>query len=321
MPCPRSMSKPRPWHVTRRVAARPRRPLRDRRGAFPPLRRAGPHRRRLRALSRRVRPSPARGRRVTPDRGASEISRQELLIYSIARLLEGCRSVAVGASSPIPGAGALPRSSRAATGAPARRMFLTILERVANTCPRRGRIVRHGRPRPRRRLLPGRRPDRRRGQHQPGRRRRRLSADGGALARLLRLGLPLFPRAARDLFGEEHTRRSWCPRSISFQRPVRVPTVCIVPAGRSGFDQPVLVLVRQDTPALHPGDGPSRPQPRRSTRPYRLRFRHRAARPKRWYRTRPRSRPSADRSRARSATPIHASLPKSFPTPPEPTAP
>lgn len=34
-------------------------------------------------------------------------SRQELLIFTIARLLKGCRIVATGASSPIPGAGAL----------------------------------------------------------------------------------------------------------------------------------------------------------------------------------------------------------------------
>jgi glutaconate CoA-transferase subunit B len=34
-------------------------------------------------------------------------SRQELLIHTIAGLLEGCRIVATGASSPIPGAGAL----------------------------------------------------------------------------------------------------------------------------------------------------------------------------------------------------------------------
>ena len=37
----------------------------------------------------------------------SEVSRTELLIAVIARLLAGCRHVAVGASSPIPGAGAL----------------------------------------------------------------------------------------------------------------------------------------------------------------------------------------------------------------------
>ena len=35
------------------------------------------------------------------------ISRQELLIHTIAGLLKDCLSVAVGASSPIPGAGAL----------------------------------------------------------------------------------------------------------------------------------------------------------------------------------------------------------------------
>jgi glutaconate CoA-transferase subunit B len=37
----------------------------------------------------------------------SQLSRTELLITVIARLLEGCRHVAVGASSPIPGSGAL----------------------------------------------------------------------------------------------------------------------------------------------------------------------------------------------------------------------
>ena len=37
----------------------------------------------------------------------SDITRTELLITVAARLLRGCRHVAVGASSPIPGAGAL----------------------------------------------------------------------------------------------------------------------------------------------------------------------------------------------------------------------
>ena len=37
----------------------------------------------------------------------SEFNRTELLITTIARLLHGCRHVAVGASSPIPGSGAL----------------------------------------------------------------------------------------------------------------------------------------------------------------------------------------------------------------------
>jgi glutaconate CoA-transferase subunit B len=36
-----------------------------------------------------------------------ECSRQELLMFTIARLLNGCRIVATGASSPIPGGGAL----------------------------------------------------------------------------------------------------------------------------------------------------------------------------------------------------------------------
>ena len=43
----------------------------------------------------------------------SEFSRIELLITVIARLLSGCRHVAVGASSPIPGAGALLAQARA----------------------------------------------------------------------------------------------------------------------------------------------------------------------------------------------------------------
>ncbi len=50
------------------------------------------------------------------------VSRQELLIHTIAGLLQDCRSVAVGASSPIPGAGALLARQRAT-----RRMFVTIL--------------------------------------------------------------------------------------------------------------------------------------------------------------------------------------------------
>jgi glutaconate CoA-transferase subunit B len=41
------------------------------------------------------------------SRGVNEFSPTELLIAVIARLLQGCAHVAVGASSPIPGAGAL----------------------------------------------------------------------------------------------------------------------------------------------------------------------------------------------------------------------
>jgi glutaconate CoA-transferase, subunit B len=57
----------------------------------------------------------------------SDVSRQELLIHTIGRLLKDCRSVAVGASSPIPGAGALLARHWAASEHPARRLFLTIL--------------------------------------------------------------------------------------------------------------------------------------------------------------------------------------------------
>ena len=55
------------------------------------------------------------------------VSRQELLIHTVARLLLPCRSVAVGASSPIPGAGALLARDWAAKESPSRRLFLTIL--------------------------------------------------------------------------------------------------------------------------------------------------------------------------------------------------
>jgi glutaconate CoA-transferase subunit B len=44
----------------------------------------------------------------------SEFSRTELLVTVIARLLQGCAHVAVGASSPIPGAGALLARSQSA---------------------------------------------------------------------------------------------------------------------------------------------------------------------------------------------------------------
>jgi glutaconate CoA-transferase subunit B len=55
------------------------------------------------------------------------VSRQELLIFTIARLLKDCRSVAVGAASPIPGAGALLARHWAAAETPSRRLFLSIL--------------------------------------------------------------------------------------------------------------------------------------------------------------------------------------------------
>jgi glutaconate CoA-transferase subunit B len=57
----------------------------------------------------------------------SDISRQELLIHTIGRLLKDCHSIAVGASSPIPGAGALLARHWAAQERPPRRLFLTIL--------------------------------------------------------------------------------------------------------------------------------------------------------------------------------------------------
>jgi glutaconate CoA-transferase, subunit B len=57
----------------------------------------------------------------------SDVSRQELLIHTIGRLLKDCRSIAVGASSPIPGTGALLAKHWATQEQPSRRLFLTIL--------------------------------------------------------------------------------------------------------------------------------------------------------------------------------------------------
>ncbi|WP_341702136.1 CoA-transferase [Ferrovibrio sp.] len=59
--------------------------------------------------------------------GTMEFSRQELLIAVIARLLQGCRLVATGASSPIPGAGAL--LARAQSGG---RMRVNVLGSIRN---------------------------------------------------------------------------------------------------------------------------------------------------------------------------------------------
>lgn len=55
------------------------------------------------------------------------VSRQELMIHTIARLLLPCRSVAVGAASPVPGAGALLAQHWASRETPPRRQFVTIL--------------------------------------------------------------------------------------------------------------------------------------------------------------------------------------------------
>ncbi len=55
------------------------------------------------------------------------ISKQELLIYKIALLLENCRHVCVGASSPIPGAGALLARALAERNPAHPRMFVNVL--------------------------------------------------------------------------------------------------------------------------------------------------------------------------------------------------
>ena len=107
--------------AARRLAARPRRSLRDRRGAFPPLRRDGPHRRWLRALSRRVRPSPPQR---PPSEGDFPPGAADQRHCPVAG---GCRSVAVGASSPIPAPARCSPVATSRDGTPPRRMFLTIL--------------------------------------------------------------------------------------------------------------------------------------------------------------------------------------------------
>ncbi|MFN4308997.1 MAG: CoA-transferase [Ferrovibrio sp.] len=56
-----------------------------------------------------------------------DYSRQELLIATIARLLAGCRLVATGASSPIPGAGALLARAQSAG-----RMRVNVLGSIRN---------------------------------------------------------------------------------------------------------------------------------------------------------------------------------------------
>lgn len=56
-----------------------------------------------------------------------DYSRQELLIANIARLLAGCRLVATGASSPIPGAGALLARAQSAG-----RMRVNVLGSIRN---------------------------------------------------------------------------------------------------------------------------------------------------------------------------------------------
>ena len=55
------------------------------------------------------------------------VSRQELMIHAIARLLLPCRSVAVGAASPVPAAGALLARHWASREAPPRRTTVIIL--------------------------------------------------------------------------------------------------------------------------------------------------------------------------------------------------
>ena len=68
-------------------------------------------------------------------------------------------------------------------------------------------------------------------QRQPGR-GRRLSAQPGPLAGLVRLRLPLFPGAAGDPVPRgAHALASWCPRSSSSARPGSAPPASTARAG------------------------------------------------------------------------------------------
>ena len=86
---------------------------------------------------------------------------------------------------------------------------------------------------PHRRFLSVRRPDRRRGQHQSGQRRRLRQAEG-ALSRLVRLGLSLLRRAESDPV----PRRAFAPHAGAESRfhqraGQQAPTMSSAPAGRS----------------------------------------------------------------------------------------
>ena len=134
-----------------------------------------------------------RHRRDRPHRCGMNPQQTALLIDVIAGMLEGLGRVAVGASSPIPAAAAMLARERGG-GRPALSMLGAASRERHDR--RRARALRPRRPGANRRLLPGRRADRRRRQHQPGG-HRAASRGEQALPRLLRLRLPLLRGAPR----------------------------------------------------------------------------------------------------------------------------
>ena len=229
---------------------------------------AGRDRRGLRHLSRPLRACPAR--RLTAPAMTETYRDEELLADAIAGLIGDARHAAIGAVLADPGgggdAGARARQ-RAALCLAARQPAAELLHR------RRARAVRLRRPGPHRRVLPLRRTDRRRGQHQPGQ-HRRLRAAEGALPRLVRLVLHVLRRAQ----GDPVPARAHPPhagREGRFhQRAGHEPGQCLSP-GRPdrARHQPLPVRLRPRAAALPARQRASRAHGRRGDRAHRLRLR------------------------------------------------
>ena len=146
----------------------------------------------------------------------SGVGSTELLIATIARLLAGCKHIAVGQSSPIPGSGAL--LARGLSGGALR---VSVLGPGAKTSsPTAVSSCSTSRPRAASMHFSGGRRDRRPGQHQPGG-PRQPRAHRSSLARFVRSAYLYFLVPRVILFREEHTRRIMVPRSVSSARPAR----------------------------------------------------------------------------------------------------
>ena len=163
------------------ISARLRHRRRRRRRAAPG-RSASPdalrHRRRASRACTRRRAKTREGFQQLPGR-IRLARREELLACVVARLIGDARHVAVGAASPIP---ATACELLRAQSKPDPRLAAAQAQRQS-VHRRLARAVRPRRAGTHRRLLPRRRADRRRGEHQPGARR------GPALPRLVRLRL------------------------------------------------------------------------------------------------------------------------------------
>ena len=198
------------------------------------------------------------------------VSPTEILIATIARLLAGCRNVVIGNASPIPGSAAL-LARELAGGA----LRLTILgsAQAHRLHRRRRRDVRPRRAGAGRRVLPRRRADRRRGEHQP-RRGGRISAERRPLARLVRLGVSLLHGAEGDPLP-----RGAHPAGVRAQGGLRLGARHEpgrgVPPGRAveASHRPRALRVRPGAQAVHARERPSRAHGRGDRRQHRLRLR------------------------------------------------